>query len=242
MIDKLKQSFIPITLIIFSTLGILICLTLGLWQLERLQKKTILIKNINHRLMKNPVNIKIILSDSKDLQKFWNWQPVKLTGTWNNKKHIILKSRVDKGNLGINIVTPFKMDLGPTVLINRGWFPNTYIERRSNLPKKLQNLIGILRIKEQRGNFCPKNIPKREEWYNLNVPEISKHLKLNLTLPFFISTSNKIIERKPIDTLIKPINNHLSYAITWFVLSVAITITFFLYVTKNFNNLLQINK
>ncbi|PFX11356.1 Cytochrome oxidase assembly protein shy1, partial [Stylophora pistillata] len=184
--------------------------------LERLEEKNSLIQRLTQRLNTPAVGIKTVLNDSRDLEEFWSWRPVKLTGTWDLDRNIILEARTHQGKPGVHVVTPFHLDFGPTVLVNRGWFPeeSRNADFLKNLPKGLVKLSGILRVREKRGAFSPENHPEKEEWHTLDVPEISRHLRLALAVPFFVVASEKIGEGEPSLAVPNLPNNHLSYAIS----------------------------
>ncbi|MCP4923614.1 MAG: SURF1 family protein [bacterium] len=228
-----RSSAIPVSLTVFTLFSILVFLALGFWQLERLEEKQALIQKLTQRLGATPADIKTVLNDSRDLEEYWSWRPVKLTGSWDVNANIFLQTRIHQGKSGVNVVTPFHLKSGPTILVNRGWFPEEQRVRAAQpLPKEPVSLAGFLRVKEDRGSLAPDNRPEKEDWYILDIPEISKHLGLSLAAPFFVIASEEIQGGQP--ALISPHlpNNHLSYAFTWFALSVAILIAYLIYLKQ----------
>jgi surfeit locus 1 family protein len=229
-----RSSVVPVSLTVFTIFSILIFLLLGFWQLERLEEKNSLIQRLTQRLNTPAIDIKTVLNDSRDLEEFGGWRPVKLAGTWDLDRNIILEARTHQGKPGVHVVTPFHLDFGPTVLVNRGWFPDESRNAGSlkNLPKGLVKLSGILRVREKRGVFSPDNHLEKEEWHTLDVPEISRHLGLALAVPFFVVASEKIGEGQPSLAVPNLPNNHLSYAISWYALALAILVAYLIYLKQ----------
>lgn len=55
-----------------------------------------------------------------------------------------------------------------TILVNRGWIPKTMRNspeiQKTNVQDE-QEIVGILRLKEKRPPFIPKNRPQQNMWY-----------------------------------------------------------------------------
>ena len=149
-------------------------------------------------------------------------------------KQIYLYALNDSGQPGYEVLTPFKTNVGFNVLINRGWIPNNLKNSAEiNLdPNSKYKLTGILKKHSIKNPFKPKNDINNNIWFYLDKSETSSFTKLELP-DFSIVLSSKQQSSPP---YLKKItsdlpNNHLSYAITWYLISIAIMI-FFLYFRK----------
>ena len=212
-------------------------LSLGFWQLNRLDQKTNLINCLDKRLNSAPVSIFTVLNSSNYFADTWNWKSVKLVGVWDYKNNnIFLESRTLKGQSGVNIITPFFLINNLTILINRGWFrfKDNYIVN-FNLSELPVVLTGVLRIKEYKSLFSPKNNVNKNEWHILNIKQFSKYFGINFCLPFFIVSSKKSTNIELVSLIPDLPNNHFSYAITWFSLSVVVFFMYLFYLRQRFS-------
>ena len=205
---------------------IIIFCSLGTWQLYRLDWKKNLILEIEQGLNENPV-----LFNSTAIQ---DYKKVFLEGKYFFDKQIYLYALNDSGQPGYEVLTPFKTNVGFIVLFNRGWIPNNLKNSAEiNLdPNSKYKLTGILKKHSIKNPFKPKNDINNNIWFYLDKSETSSFTKLELP-DFIIVLSSKQQSSPP---YLKKItsdlpNNHLSYAITWYLISIAIMI-FFLYFRK----------
>ena len=89
-------------------------LSLGSWQLYRLNWKLDLISEIENSLKINPVEL------SKSNNK--NYLRIKTSGTIDFDKQIYLYNLNDTGTPGFEVINPILID-NENYLINRGWIP-----------------------------------------------------------------------------------------------------------------------
>ena len=73
------------------------------------------------------------------------------------------------------------------------------------------------------------------EWYTYNLKEIEEYLDIKINQKYFIKNMSDPEEvfLIPSDLTPKFKNNHLQYAITWFVMSFAFFVLFLVYLKKN---------
>ena len=112
-------------------------LSLGTWQLYRLQWKQDLISQIDKGLKSTPIKYSNKIKN--------DYQRVVLNGKYNYKNQIYLYSLNAKGQPGFDVITPFKTIEGDNVLINRGWI-NKEMKNKTeiNLSNKSE-IFGLLR-------------------------------------------------------------------------------------------------
>ena len=92
-------------------------LSLGSWQLYRLNWKLDLISEIENSLKINPVEL------SKTNNK--NYLRIKTSGIVNFDKQIYLYNLNDSGKPGFEVINPILIG-NENYLINRGWIPVSY--------------------------------------------------------------------------------------------------------------------
>ena len=130
-----KNKFNPgIRITVFFIFFAILFFSLGLWQIERGQAKTTLLKEFDENSLKAPKSI------SKDSKK---WDRVYIQGKWNGSEQILIDNVINRGIAGYKVITPFQLDeTGELILVDRGWIKrNRNIE---NLPD-----VSIIDIRER---------------------------------------------------------------------------------------------
>ena len=130
-----KNKFNPgIRITVFFIFFAILFFSLGLWQIERGQAKTTLLKEFDENSLKAPKSI------SKDSKK---WDRVYIQGKWNGSEQILIDNVINRGIAGYKVITPFQLDeTGELILVDRGWIKrNINIE---NLPD-----VSLIDIRER---------------------------------------------------------------------------------------------
>ena len=219
--------------LIFSSLAMIILLSLGTWQLERLRWKSHIISTMNKHISLSPKEINAsVINDIKN----YNYRRIKLEGTYIYNKNITIYSKVLNGKVGRHLIIPFKTKFG-YILINKGFIPKDYnidvafAEKAKNI-----SINGIVKFQQKINYFTPKNNLITNEWYYINLDEISKFLNIPL-MDFYLIEEDNPKERYPVGSQynLKVPNDHLQYAITWFSLAIALSIFMHLLWRKNVN-------
>ena len=218
---------------IFSTLGIVVLLGLGFWQLERRVWKEELIARIEARTNAPAVAIPSE-GDWKNVSAERDeYRRVTARGAFRHDREVQVYTVVSeqKGRLagpGYWVMTPLELNSGAAVIVNRGFVP---LDRR--LPDTRSagqvagqtSVTGLLRMPEQATLFSPENDPARNAWYRRDPGEIARALKLERVAPFTIdadATPNPGGLPEGGRTRINFRNDHLQYAVTWFGLALAL--------------------
>jgi surfeit locus 1 family protein len=218
---------------IFSTLGIVVLLGLGFWQLERRVWKEELIARIEARTNAPAVAIPSE-GDWKNVSAERDeYRRVTARGAFRHDREVQVYTVVSeqKGRLagpGYWVMTPLELNSGAAVVVNRGFVP---LDRR--LPDTRSagqvagqtSVTGLLRMPEQATLFSPENDPARNAWYRRDPGEIARALKLERVAPFTIdadATPNPGGLPEGGRTRINFRNDHLQYAVTWFGMALAL--------------------
>ena len=187
-------------------------LALGCWQVQRLAWKRSLIAQVDARLAAKPVPAPVTVG-SKDA-----YRRVTATGVFERARDSFVQASTVRGP-GWWVITPLRTTDGRTVLINRGYVP----ARTAPLPALgAVRVTGLLRLTEPGGGFLRSNDPAADRWNSRDVAAIAARRGLGAVVPYFIDAqATAATDRGPVGglTVIRFPNNHLAYAITWFILA-----------------------
>lgn len=87
---------------------------LGYWQVQRKAEKTELFR----RFAEAPV---LELEDA--IGQGARFARVEARGHYDTRRHLLLDNRIFRGQAGVHVLTPFVLEDGSLVLVNRGWLP-----------------------------------------------------------------------------------------------------------------------
>jgi len=169
----------------------------------------------------------------------YEYRRVRLAGIFRHQDEVQVYTVSDLGP-GYWVLTPLQRDDGSLVIVNRGFVPSDKRDPSTRLEGELPTrveIVGLMRAPETGGLFMRTNDPQNNRWYSRNIAQIADAKSLGTVAPFYVdadATPNP--GGLPIGgkTMLVFPNNHLSYAITWYVLA-AMTVAAGWYVTRNLN-------
>ena len=217
----MKHKFLFSVFVIFF---ILVFVSLGTWQIIRLNWKNNLIFEIENSLKNPPVELLNINHE--------NYLRVKTSGDIDFEKQIYLYNLNDSGTPGFEVVNPILIN-NENYLINRGWIP---FEKKNTSEINIidqNNIIGTLKIQGRKNIFKPDNDIKENYWFSLNREDILKFTGKKFSKYIIYLDGNYQFPRpKKITANIS--NNHKKYAMTWFSLAISILLLYLYFRKKNY--------
>ena len=120
-------------------------------------------------------------------------------------------------------MTPLKLDSGESVVVNRGFVPDTMKAEAKNGPRGETKVVGLMRASEPRNLFTPADEPANGVFFSQDVQALAAAMRLGPHAPFSIDAEagpDPLPEGG--ETRLTFPNNHLSYAFTWFGLAIAL--------------------
>ncbi len=192
---------------------IVVLLALGGWQVQRLAWKRGLIAQVDARLAAKPVPAPVTAS-LKDA-----YRRVTATGVFERARDSFVQASTVRGP-GWWVITPLRTTDGRVILINRGYIPGRSAPPPASGPI---SVTGLLRLTEPGGGFLRSNDPAADRWYSRDVAAIAARRGLGATAPYFIDAdATATTKNGPVGglTVIRFPNNHLAYAVTWFILAI----------------------
>ena len=216
---------------IFPFVSFLIALTilLGLttWQLKRLVWKNNLINERVNAYESEPRDLdKIIKPQDEEFSK------ILVNGKLINDYELFMPALSKRGNNGYHILVPLKTSSGKNIIFNTGWVPlaKKQVENRENNLNLFEDEFeAVIRLPGRKGYFQPDNDPKDNFWFFVQPELMEKTLKMKLEKKFYLEAVNNGPNGFPLgnQTRIYIRNNHLQYAITWFLIAIGLVGVFF---------------
>lgn len=199
--------------ILIGVVAVSILSSLGMWQLSRLAWKEGLLTEIATRLEAAPVALPASPEENTD-----QFLQVRLDGQLGAEELAVLTSRRPYGP-GFKIVSPFELDDGRRVLVDRGFVPENLKDpatRAAAWPNT--QATGTLFWPNETDSFTPDPDIAGNVWFARDLGPMAEVLG---TEPVLVSLRDPLTGDwpKPAPVAHNVPNNHLSYAITWFVLA-----------------------
>ena len=209
---------------VFVYFIILTLVSLGFWQIYRLNWKLELIEQIENSLKNDPVEL-------SNIEKK-NYLRIKTSGVIDFDKQIYLYNLNDTGKPGFEVINPIKIG-DENYLMNRGWIPF----EKKDLPEinlvDQNQIVGTLMLQTKPSTFKPENDIEKNYWFTLNREDISKFTGRNFSeYVIYLNGDYKIPKPRVITAKIS--NNHKKYAITWFSMAISILLIYLYFRRKNY--------
>ena len=236
MVHPLRGLIVPAILVLA---GIAVLVSLGNWQLRRLAWKEELIANATER-PSSPVEELPTPSVWPELDiTETEYRPYRLRGRFlHDKEALVFTSLGDPngefGGPGYWVVTPFALQSGGTVLVNRGFAPQDRHrpeDRGETLDAEPVTVTGLLRPNEERNIFTPADRPADNIFFARQIDPIAAAKGLEGPVAPF--TIDLLAAETPPgglpqagETRMRFTNTHLQYAITWYGLAIALAAVF----------------
>lgn len=193
--------------ILFGLAGTLVLVWLGVWQLQRMEWKHDVIARMNAELVAPPVAVPAAPDPDRD-----RWLPVYASGTIEGAE-ILVQSSLKSVGPGFRVIAPFDMD-GRRIMVDRGFIRLT--DRDRARPPVTATVVGNLHWPDETDRFTPG--PEGRLFFARDVALMAAELGTEPALLVVRQTDENplAVTPLPVDTAGIP-DNHLQYAITWFL-------------------------
>jgi surfeit locus 1 family protein len=225
---RFKFSLVPT---LMTVPAVIVMLGLGVWQLQRLEWKNDLMARIAERTAQEPATFdKLSWEEGKD-----EYLRVRLRGSFVHDKELYLAARSRNNNVGFHVITPFVLTNGMAVLVNRGWVPSERKDPAARPEGQIQgetDITALVRLTQKQGMMQPDNDVAKNVWFYIDVPEMKKASGVATEIDYwFEADATPNPGGFPIggQTRITLPNDHLQYAVTWFVFAATLTVIFLIY-------------
>ena len=206
----MRKIFFPI---LFGIAGCAVLIALGTWQVQRLAWKEGILANIDARLAQAPTAIDLTMTEDAD-----EYRRVTVSGTPTGEELHVLVSGTAAGT-GYRVVSKFVTDAGDAILIDQGLL--ALDNKDAPVLTEATDVTGTILWPDDKNSSTPDPDLAKNIWFARNVPDMAAHLD---TAPIMVV----VTQATPPDPRITPLpitsanikNDHLEYAITWFLLAI----------------------
>ncbi|RIK92536.1 MAG: hypothetical protein DCC73_12215 [Proteobacteria bacterium] len=206
---------------------------LGLWQLERLQWKRALLADIHAGLSAPAAALPDEIVDPTS----WNYRRVIVEGRFDHRSELYLNAIGPEGAPGYHVLTPLLRGEAMPVLINRGWIPlnaKTPGKRAAGQVTGPVTVHGVARVPPPVPWLAPAPDLDADLWFAVDLDAMRSAVGLPLAPLIVEADATPNPGGLPLggQTRVNLPNNHLSYAITWFSLAVAVVVIYVVYARR----------
>jgi len=197
---------------------VLVCVRLGLWQLDRLQERRTRNAAIAGRMALPPLTLDDAPADTAGLLH----RRVALRGRYDHEHDIVLAGRSRRGLPGVHLYAPLRLD-GGAVLVERGWLPSPDSRTadrtpfRRDAPVRIEGIALPFPAPEGSG-FAEEGTGFPHTWFRLDGEEIADAFPYRLAPLYVRRLAGDTAEPAPTPLAAPELDDgpHLSYAVQWF--------------------------
>lgn len=198
---------------------IIVLVSLGLWQLRRLEERQVANQVGLSRHTAAPLDLEAMaVGAGSDLDTLENRRAT-TRGEWDAAYEVYVRSQVWDGRSGLWVVTPLMLSDGRAVMVNRGWIP-VELDRREAAPAQGQvEVAGTVRASRSRSSIGPTDRPGIEDTIaRVDLSVLDDYVPHSL-LGVYLEESTVNPAPWPL-RLDEPVfdeeGSHLVYAVQWF--------------------------
>ena len=216
--------------LVLVPIALVILLSLGTWQVNRLHWKETLLSDIQERSTAAPVDVtelERLIAAGEPI----DYRHATASGEYlhDKERHFLATF---EGQSGFYLYTPLQLADGRYLFVNRGFVPydrKDPASRPESLVAGEQTVTGLARaeLQEKPSSLVPDNDERANIFYWKDRTRMAASVDLpeDRVLPFFLDADASPVAGglpKGGVTQIDLPNNHLQYAITWYGLAVAL--------------------
>lgn len=194
--------------------GIAILMSLGFWQLRRLEWKEAMLAEITAKIAAAPVPLDSLAAPDPASGMYL---PVSIEGATTGQELLVLSGRKGEG-AGYEVIAAYETAGGRRILLDRGFIPEE--AKAAARPATAISGAGNLLWPNETDSYTPPPDAKSGLWFARDVDAMATALGTEPVMVVLAAASGDAqgIDPTPVDTS-AIINDHRDYAITWFSLA-----------------------
>ncbi len=201
---------------------VVVCVRLGLWQLDRRDQRLERNTAVAERMAEEPMALAAIPADTVGITH----RRVTVRGRYDHDRSFVLGARSHRGVPGVYVFTPMRLHDG-AILVNRGFVPSpdaatVEMEALSRPPEA--SVTGML-LAFPDVPITPATEPFQTRWFRLDGQSIRAQYPYDLATLYLLDTgpegasndgSTGSVDPLPLGPPELDAGSHLSYAVQWF--------------------------
>lgn len=118
----LSRQWVILTLVALLLIPTMI--RLGIWQMHRYEERTARNQLVADALAAEPVPVERLASPGHTVTRSERYRTVTAEGRFDTDGEVVVRRRTNSNDeIGVHVLTPFVLDDGKVLLVNRGWIP-----------------------------------------------------------------------------------------------------------------------
>ncbi len=118
----LSRQWVTLTLVALLLVPTMIAL--GIWQMNRYEERSARNQLVTDALAADPVPVERLAAPGHAVTRAERYRTVTATGRFDTDAEVVVRRRTNADEeIGFHVLTPFVLDDGKVLLVNRGWIP-----------------------------------------------------------------------------------------------------------------------
>lgn len=222
----MAKTRFPYVLTLLALVLLAVLLSLGFWQVNRLQWKVGLIEAAEAAQSQEPAPLEQVLASSAP-----EFRQVIATCRGLNSAPFVEMRTIDRGEAGVRLVSTCALSDGSALMVDRGFVRQDDKARPAVAPEQTMpvTFAGVLRVPTKASDMTPP--PEGLYFYGRDNAAMAKALGVTGPVSNWVLYASSAInpEVPQVHPVVPPpafTNNHLGYALTWFGLAAALIILY----------------
>lgn len=234
--------------------GVALCVRLGIWQLDRLEKRRAFNARVEAQMNQPPLTLTSTTLED-DLYNM-EYRPVKVSGTYDVSQEIAIINQSYGNEWGVHLVTPLLISgTDQAILVDRGWIPHQdYLSGDWSKFAEPGTVVveGVLRRPQSKAEIGGRTDPtpapgeaRRAAWNFVNIEQINKQVSHPLLGAYIQQAPNPSWTGLPYRTQPEveiTEGPHMSYALQWFSFAILLGVGYPFFIRRQESRTAQIKR
>jgi len=204
----------------------------GVWQWDRREQAVSAIEKLDRNYDRAPEPLENFTALPGTFSRDDEWVPVTATGVYAPDEQVLIRTRPRGGQVGFDVMVPFRTDQGAIVMVNRGWVPTGAASDFPDVvplaPTGTVTLVG--RLKPGEPTLVGRGAPEGQ-LPSIDLRALQALTPYAIVEGFYVSLQSE--SPRPASAplvALRPVlgeGPHLSYTLQWFVFALMAFLAFF---------------